>query len=115
MKNKQFIIHRKLNASSIAEVVIALSIIALCFGVAALVFIRSLNVTTRFQDIRNQTEIQSEIMRSQLRDNDSVPLIEKDFVIVETIADEKSDSCKVVLFKGSDDRIIWQQQIIKKK
>jgi hypothetical protein len=105
----------KLKSSSIAEVVIALSIIALCFGVASLVFVRSMNVTSRFQDVKHQTEIQSKIMESLLKDNDSIPLIQVENVTTQLNAESKNDSLQVIEFLGNDNRVIWQQQIGKKK
>lgn len=104
----------RISASSIAEVVIALTIIALCFGIASLIFIRSMNVTSRFQDVKEQTEIQSKILESFYKNNDSVPVIEAGDLTIKTSIDETYDSLKVVEFLGFDDRLIWKQQIVKK-
>lgn len=104
----------RISASSIAEVVIALTIIALCFGIASLIFIRSMNVTSRFQDVKEQTELQSKILESFYKDNDSVPVIEAGDLTIKTSIDETYDSLKVVEFLGFDDRLIWKQQIVKK-
>lgn len=103
----------KLQASSIAEVVIALTIIALCFSVASLIFIRSINVTSRFQDIRRQTELQSKILESMYRDNDSIPLIEMEDLSVKKEQDENDDQLDVIVFSGTDNRLIWKQQVVK--
>jgi len=103
----------KTSASSIAEVVIALTIIALCFSVASLIFIRSINVSTRFQDIRKQTEIQSKIMESLYRDNDSIPLLEIEDITVNSMQDETDEKMNVIEFLGTDNRVIWKQQVIK--
>ncbi len=107
-------INQKIPASSIAEVVIALTIIALCFSVAALIFIRSMNVTSRFQDVRKQTEIQSKILESLYKENDSIPFIEEEDVEVTVTQDESNDSLNTVDFLADDNRLIWKIQSIKK-
>ena len=112
-RTPQVLIYSKIPASSIAEVVIALTIIALCFSVASLIFIRSINVSTRFQDIRKQTEIQSKIMESLYRDNDSIPLIEMEDITVKTVEDESDEKMNVIEFLGTDNRMIWKQQVLK--
>jgi hypothetical protein len=101
---------KHLPSSSIAEVVIALSIIALCFGIASILFIRSLSTTTRFQDIRKQTEIQSTIFESLIKQNDSIPFL--NFEGVQTLigTDEASDSIQIIDFITTDNRILWRQQ-----
>jgi len=108
-----FLNKTKIKASSIAEVVIALTIIALCFSVASLIFIRSINVSTRFQDIRKQTEIQSKIMESLYRDDNSIPLIEMEDITVNIEDDESDEKLNLIEFLGPDKRMIWKQQIIK--
>ncbi len=108
------LINQKLPASSIAEVVIALTIIALCFSVAALIFIRSMNVTSRFQDVRKQTEIQSKIIESLYKENDSIPFIEEEDVEVTVTQDENNDSLNTIDFLADDNRLIWKIQSIKK-
>ena len=108
------LLKRKIPASSIAEVVIALTIIALCFGVASLVFVRSVNVTTRFMDVRKQTIIQSELLKHMYRQEDLHEVTwDLEDVQVNILPDEHNDSLEILEFKGADDRIIWQQPIIK--
>lgn len=102
----------QLNASSIAEVVIALSIIATCFGVASLIYVRTMNVTARFQDVRLQTELQSKIGYSLLKDNDSISKIDIEGLSTEIIDDELNEGLKVITFKSFDDRLIWQQSYL---
>jgi hypothetical protein len=111
--NSKLSFFNKTPASSIAEVVIALTIIALCFTVASLIFIRSINVSTRFQEIRKQTEIQSKIMESLYRDNDSIPLIEMEDITVKTVQDKANEKLNVIEFLGTDNRVIWKQQVLK--
>lgn len=110
----QTYIIQKVKASSIAEVVIALSIIALCFGIASLVFIRSLSTTARFEDIRKQTEIQSQVLKYLFTNTDSLRTIQPDETTVEINTDELSDSVEIITFKSMSDRLLWNQQILKK-
>ena len=62
------LLKRKIKASSIAEIVVALAVIAICFAVASLVFIRSTSTTSKFMDVKKQTELQSEILEKLYRD-----------------------------------------------
>jgi hypothetical protein len=104
----------KIQASSISEVVIALSIIALCFGIASLIFIRSMSVTSRFQDLRQQTEIQSDIFQSLFKDNDSMQHLSYESITLQQGEDETNDSLKVFEFKTSDEKVLWRQQVVSK-
>lgn len=49
----------KLKASSIAEIAIALSIIAICFALGSRLFIQSARSTVQFQETIEQSEFQS--------------------------------------------------------
>jgi hypothetical protein len=102
----------KISASSIAEVVIALSIIALCFGIASLIFIRSMSVTSRFQDLRIQTEIQSDIFQCLYKDLDSIQNLTYESITTFHERDAFNDSLHVIEFKTSDDKVLWKQQVI---
>jgi hypothetical protein len=103
----------RIAASSIAEVVIALTIIALCFGVASLVFVRGTSMASRFQDVRHQTEIQSQLFESLLKDNDSIRDQEFEDITVIITADEDNDSLELIEFTAFDNRSVWKQQILK--
>lgn len=50
---------QRIPASSIAEMVIALTIIAICFAVASQVFMQSSRSTIQFKEVKEQTEFQS--------------------------------------------------------
>ena len=101
---------RKIAASSIAEVVIAVAVIALCFGVASLVFVRSTMVSVNFQNIRLQTEIQSMLWENLY--NTTSPT-DMDDVQINEENDEENDSLKMFTFLGSDDKILWKQHWLK--
>lgn len=101
---------RKIKASGLAEMVIAIAVIALCFGVASLVFVRSTMVTTSFEEIRMQTEIQS-LLWEQLHTGEMDGELENIQQSSETDANE--DSLLVVTFLSFNDKIIWQQHRLK--
>lgn len=103
------LLKRKIQASSIAEIVIALAVIAICFAVASLVFIRSTSTTSKFMDVKKQTELQSEILeklyRDQLEDVENTGIE----VEVESLPAD-NDSLIEVRFLGQDERLIWSQE-----
>lgn len=101
---------KKIVASSLAEVVIALSVIALCFGIAALVFVRSMMVTTAFEEVRQQTEIQS-VLWEQLQTG--LGSLDLEGVHIETETDPLEDSLVIESFIGAAGKVIWQQQRVK--
>jgi len=100
-----------IKASGIAEVVIALAVIAMCFTVASLVFIRSTSAPMKFQDVKKQTEIQSGIL-IQLYEN--VDELEFDEADLTKDVYPFSERIKFLTFTGSDQRILWQQQWTRK-
>lgn len=101
---------KKIQASSLAEVVIAVSIIALCIGIASLVFIRSTRVTINFQDVKKQTEIQSELWKKLYQQE--IEVEGPDETTIELL-DTENDSIATLRFKGSDDKILWDQDWLK--
>lgn len=86
--------------------VIAISVIALCIGIASLVFIRSTKSSVNFQEVRTQTEIQSQLWKNlftlehELEDIDGIK--------IETESTE-NDSIEHLVFVGSDGKIILKQ------
>lgn len=102
---------KKTKSSSIAETVIALSVISICFGIASLAFIRSIKVTSNFQDIKKQTQIQSELWIHLYSDDRVVEDIEN--VVTQTTPDLRNDSLIVITFNNESGKTIWQQQWIK--
>lgn len=97
---------RKIAASSIAEVVIAISVIALCIGIGSLVFVRSTKSTVNFQEVRTQTEIQSKLWKNLFT-------LENELDDVENVKIEKeatdNDSIQHLLFLGDDGKVILKQ------
>lgn len=100
------LLKRKLPASSIAEVVIAVSVIALCIGIASLVFIRSTKSTVNFQEVRTQTEIQSQLWKHLF-------LLKNEMDDVENVKLERestdNDSIERLVFVGDDGKVILKQ------
>ncbi len=97
---------RKIAASSIAEVVIAISVIALCIGIASLVFVRATKSTVNFQEVRTQTEIQSQLwknlftLENEMEDIDNIK-IERE--------SSNNDSIERLVFIGEDGKVILKQ------
>ena len=108
-------LRRKIKASSIAEIVVALAVIAICFGVASLVFIRSTSTTSRFLDVKKQTEIQSEILEKMYLD-DTKNIKETKLELENTLdQDEQNDSLMILNFLSADDKIVWTQHVFLQK
>lgn len=102
---------KRINSSSVAEIVIALAIISMCFTVASLVFIRATNSTLKFQQFKDQTRVQSLLMEMMVEQE--VDLSAPDFQ--NRAVDVTNDSIVAVEYVGNDDRIIWRQEWIKEK
>ena len=96
----------KIKASGIAEVVIALVIISICFSVASLVFIRVTSSSMKFQDVKTQTEIQS-IIFQKLKEQNIRKLSEDYAYFVDN--DLNYDSLQTWTFIGTDERVLWKQ------
>lgn len=96
----------KIAASGITEVVIAIAIIAACIGVAALVFARTIRVTTDFESVRLQTELQSALWKQMVLHQE---VNVSELITVEQAEDPSNDSLSVFVFSGNNERILWQQ------
>jgi len=103
-------LRKRLIASSLAEVVIALSIIALCFGMASLIFVRFTTVSTNFQFVKKQTEIQSLLWKKL---QTSSALLEYDEVEIEEVGTEDSEKSMHYIVRDLKGKTIWEQEVIK--
>ncbi len=112
---KRHIVLYRIQSSSLTEVVIAISIIAICFGVASLVFIRSLSTVTKYEDIRNQTEIQSEVLQYLYQEKDSISHLFLKDIEVTTSEEFTNDTLQTIEFRSLSGRMLWQQQLLKEK
>lgn len=101
---------RRIIASGVAEVVIALAIISVCFTVASLIFIRSTSSPMKFQDVKIQTEIQSLILKNMYLDDGSLENYDFNINMEE---DFENDSLQILTFTGSDQRVLWRQHLEK--
>lgn len=101
----------KLRASSVAEVVIALTIIAICFTIASQVFVRANRSTILFREVEEQTEFQSMMLDALIAD--TLP-VQKDWkgefgTIEETLT--RKDSVSFREYKlSTNQRTTWQQE-----
>ena len=99
-----------IKASSIAEVVIAIAVIATCIGISSLIFSRSIHVTTDFESVKMQTELQSDVWKHLVL---SESIEAPELVTLEKESDLLNDSLDVLVFKGLNDRLLWQQHWLK--
>lgn len=93
-----------------AEVIIALSIIALCFGIASLVFVRFTTVSTNFQFVKKQTEIQS-LLWKKLQNN--AALLEYDEVEIEEQQSGEMENSVHFIVRDLKGKTIWEQEVVK--
>lgn len=94
---------RKIAASGIAEMVMAISIIAICIGLASIIFLRTTSVMTSFENLSYQTEIQNQIFDKLLTDK----VIEIPDGVIEEI--ERDKEIQINRYRGRKDKIIWTQ------
>ncbi|MCR9171949.1 MAG: hypothetical protein NXI10_05630 [bacterium] len=97
-------------ASSITEVVIAITVIAICIGISSMIFTRSMHVTTDFESVKMQTELQSDLWKQMVLNQQAEA---EEPITVEEDNDLLNDSLKVLIFRGLNDRVLWQQHWLK--
>jgi hypothetical protein len=103
-RNNSMVLMKKIESSSIAEVVIALAIIAMCFTIGSLVFIRSVSSSMKFMDFGEQTKLQSDMM---------VHMIENERDLTYETGESLNDSIVVYEFISGDNKLIWRQEWLK--
>jgi len=107
---------RKIPASTIAEVVIALTIIAVCFAVASQVFVQSNRSTIQFKEVKEQTEFQSLLLNALIHDTLPSPRDWKGELAVMADNITKQDSGSYHQFTLRDnEKLIWQQEFFYEK
>lgn len=97
---------KRLKASSIVEVVIAISIIAICIVIASLVFIRTNKVITNFETVKQQTELESEIWKSMYL---NTSLVFDEDILVDREKMEDIPHVEKITLKNLDQTVIWEQ------
>jgi hypothetical protein len=105
---------RKLKASSIAEIAIALSIIAICFALGSRLFTQSARSTVQFQETIEQSEFQSLLFTSYLLDSSVYdPKIWNDkLTTIEAVITEKDSVKTEQLSVMNSIRANWTQEFI---
>jgi hypothetical protein len=103
---------RKLKASSIAEIAIALSIIAICFALASRLFIQSARSTVQFQETIEQSEFQSVLFTSYSLDSNiyTPKLWEDKLTTIETVITEKDSVRTEQLLLKNSIKTNWMQE-----
>ncbi len=97
---------RKIAASGIAEMVIAISIIAICIGLASIIFVRTTSVMTSFENLVYQTEMENQTWDKLLTDKVmEIP----EGVTEETEADKEIQKNT---YRGTKEKIIWTQDVL---
>lgn len=101
---------KHVKAATLVEFVIALSIIGICFTVASYIFIQSNRSTIQFQEVREQTEFQSELFDSYIQDT----LLDTKswsgtFTQIEQDKGEEGNKDAYVYRLQSSSKLIWSQ------
>lgn len=91
--------NNKLKASSIAEIAIALSIIAICFTLGSKLFVQSARSTVQFQETIEQSEFQSLLFTNYALDSNTYnPKMWNDKLTTIELTEEKKDSSRTEQF-----------------
>ena len=106
---------KKIKAATIAEVVIALTIIAICFAIAAKAFMQSSRSATEFAMLIEETEFQGQVFSSLLRDTNSFndATFELLDIHIEKTEADGYEQQRIVL--ESHDKVRWKQDIYVEK
>jgi type II secretory pathway pseudopilin PulG len=101
---------KRIKASSIAEMAIALAIIAICFLVASQVFMQASRSTIQFKEVKEQTEFQSLMFDALI--HDTLPE-SKDWKgelgTIETEETTKDTITTTTFSLQSNGKTVWQQ------
>lgn len=101
---------KRIPASSIAEMVIALSIIAICFAVASQVFLQTNRSTIQFKEVKEQTEFQSLLIDALVRDTlPSVKSWKGDLGTAEVLTTKKDSVTFREFSLKTNQKTTWQQ------
>jgi type II secretory pathway pseudopilin PulG len=104
---------KRIGGSTIAEVVIAITIISICLAIAAKIFMQSSKSSITFNEVKDQTEFQSELLY-RLRSDTLLPTISKLQPTLNKLYYKKSTTKDSVIHDYSlisvTGKILWRQK-----
>ncbi|MNE47180.1 hypothetical protein D3C87_16990 [compost metagenome] len=105
---------KKLKASSIAEIAIALSIIAICFALASRLFIQSARSTVQFQEVIEQSEFQSVLFTNYSLDSNTYDFKQwnDQLTSIEIVTERKDSTKKETFHLKNSIQTKWTQEFI---
>lgn len=101
---------KRLPATTVAEVAIALTIIAICFAVATQVFVQTNRSTIRFGEVKEQTEAQSLLLDALI--HDTLPVVSDwkgEICQFEQVESRKDSVTCTQINLTNGQQTIWQQ------
>lgn len=98
-----------IKASGLVEMIIAISIISICVGLFSTLFIRSTSSQLNFIEIKQQTEIQSQVYQSLINQSTDSLANKKDFK--QEIQESKTENCKLYEWNSSRGISLWKQDL----
>src|SRR3989338_8262683 len=104
---------RQIPASTIAEFVIAMTIIAICFTVASQVFMQTSRSTIQFKEVNEQTEFQSLMIDALI--HDTLPAVSDwkgELGTMEVITTKKDSVTFSKISLISNQKTTWQQTFL---
>lgn len=107
---------KRIQASTIAEMVIALTIIAICFTVASQVFMQASRSTIQFREVQDQTAFQSMMMEALIHDTlPDVHVWKSDLTTIETVKTQKDSVTFSEYLLTANRKTIWQQSFFSER
>jgi hypothetical protein len=105
----------KIKASSIAEIVVALAVISICFGISSLVFIRTTGSGKRMIDLEKQTALQSLVFEKLSMGDIRLNEVMQDDIEVNSTDDPLHDSLLVISYTTFDNKVLFTCSGIRNK
>lgn len=105
---------KKLKASSVAEIAIALSIIAICFALGSRLFTQSARSTVQFQEVIEQSEFQSVLFTNYSLDSNTYDSKQwnDQLTSIEIITEKKDSTQKETFNLNNSIQTKWTQEFI---
>lgn len=101
---------KRVHASTVAELVIALTIIAICFAVATQVFMQTNRSTIQFREVQEQTEFQSMMIDALIHDTlPDTKLWKEEWSSIEVLTTQKDSVIFSDISLINNQKTIWQQ------